>query len=92
MLVKDIEVLALDIDGVLTDGRVMLSPHREETKEIAFRDLDAIARVRRAGLKVALITGEDGPLVDAIAERVGADQVIRAAKDKRAAIQALAER
>jgi D-sedoheptulose 7-phosphate isomerase len=86
MLVSEIEVLALDIDGVITDGRVTFSAHGEECKGIQLRDLDALAAARRAGLRLGLVTGEHGPMVDAIARRVGADCVISAAKDKRVGI------
>lgn len=85
-----VEVLALDVDGVLTDGRVALGPSGEETKGIAFRDLDALTSARRAGLRIALVTGEVGPLVDVIARRTGAEHVIRGAKDKAAALRELA--
>ncbi|HEY2405605.1 MAG TPA: SIS domain-containing protein [Polyangiaceae bacterium] len=91
MLVNDIKVLALDVDGVLTDGKVTLSPRGEEAKELCFRDLDAIARARRQGLQVALVTGEAGPMVEAIVQRIGVDQVISGAKDKLAAIAALSD-
>lgn len=87
-----LSVLALDVDGVLTDGRVELTRSGEETKGIAFRDLDALARARRAGLRIALVTGEDGPLVDIIAARAGAEEVVRGAKDKRLAIVELSSR
>src|SRR5688572_15245713 len=85
-----LEVLALDVDGVLTDGRVALTPNGEETKAIAFRDLDALTLARGLGLRIALITGEDGPLVDIIAKKTGAEHVLRGAKDKLAAIGVLA--
>ncbi len=91
MLVDDIQVLALDIDGVLTDGRVGITPDGQDRKEIAFRDLDAIAAARRAGLRIALVTGEDGPMVRMIAERIQPDHVIAGAKDKHAALQSLAQ-
>ncbi|HVU01480.1 MAG TPA: SIS domain-containing protein [Polyangiaceae bacterium] len=91
MLVGAIDVLALDIDGVLTDGRVALGRGGEETKGIAFRDLDAIAKARRAGVQIALVTGEEGPLVDVIAKRIDADRVLSGKKDKHAALHALAE-
>ena len=89
---SNVEVLALDVDGVLTDGRVALGPTGEETKGIAFRDLDALTVARRAGLRIALVTGEEGPLVDVIARRTGAEHVIRGAKDKAAALRELAAR
>jgi D-sedoheptulose 7-phosphate isomerase len=86
---SEILLLALDVDGVLTDGSVTLTPSGEESKGIAFRDLDALARARRAGVRVALVTGEEGPLVMAIAAKAGAEFVIPGAKDKVAALEAL---
>jgi D-sedoheptulose 7-phosphate isomerase len=86
---SDILLLALDVDGVLTDGSVTITPSGEESKGIAFRDLDALARARKAGLRVALVTGEEGPLVMAIAAKAGAEFVLPAAKDKVAALEAL---
>ena len=86
---SDILLLALDVDGVLTDGSVTITRSGEESKGIAFRDLDALARARRAGLRIALVTGEEGPLVMAIAAKAGAEFVLPAAKDKVAALEAL---
>lgn len=86
---SDILLLALDVDGVLTDGSVTLTPSGEESKGIAFRDLDALARARKAGLRIALVTGEEGPLVMAIAAKAGAEFVLPGAKDKVAALEAL---
>lgn len=90
MLVNEIEVLAFDIDGVFTDGRAELTASGEESKSIAFRDLDAIGRARAEGFKIALVTGESGSLVSAIAERVSAHRVFVGAKDKALAIDTLA--
>lgn len=86
---SDILLLALDVDGVLTDGSVNITRSGEESKGIAFRDLDALARARRAGLRVALVTGEEGPLVMAIAAKAGAEFVLPGAKDKVTALEAL---
>jgi D-sedoheptulose 7-phosphate isomerase len=91
MLVNPIELLALDIDGVITDGKVSVGAHGEETKGIAFRDLDALALARREGLKLALVTGESGPLLAAIAERLNADIVLSGAKDKVVALRTLSQ-
>jgi len=92
VLVKSIEVLALDVDGVLTDGVVALTPDGAETKGIALRDLDALAAARRAGLRLALVSGESGQMLDAIARRIGVDCVVAGAKDKRAGLAQLCER
>src|SRR5450432_3970786 len=92
VLVNPIEILALDVDGVLTDGKVRLTPRGEETKELGFRDLDAIAQARREGLKVVLVSGEQGPMLEAIALRIGVDEVVSGAKDKVSALLGLSER
>lgn len=77
-----IRVLALDIDGVLTDGTFLLSTTGDEQKRLSLRDLDAAVRARRAGLTVLLVTGESGPMVQAIAKRLQADCVLESAKEK----------
>lgn len=82
-----IRLLALDIDGVLTDGHATLSLEGEEIKRINFHDLDHLAQMQRAGMPLVLITGESGPLVDAIAARFNIEHVLQSAKDKLAAIE-----
>jgi 3-deoxy-D-manno-octulosonate 8-phosphate phosphatase (KDO 8-P phosphatase) len=90
-MVKKIKLLALDIDGVLTDGRTTLGARQPEKKRLAFQDLDAINAAKRAGLQVALVTGESDGSVDLVADRTGVGLVRRGAKDKLAAIQSLAK-
>ena len=89
---RELRVLALDIDGVLTDGRVALGSGGSESKGLHFRDLDAITQAKRAGLRVALVTGEDNALVDAVAAHVGPECVLRGKKDKHGALHELASR
>jgi YrbI family 3-deoxy-D-manno-octulosonate 8-phosphate phosphatase len=79
-----------DIDGVLTDGRVTIDVHGNETKSICYRDLDAIGIGRRAGYDFAFVTGEDTPMVDVLAKRFGVTMVFRGAKDKLAALGKIA--
>ncbi len=92
MLVSEIEVLALDIDGVITDGSVSFGAAGDESKRIQLRDLDALSAAKRAGLRLGLVTGERGAMVDAIARRLGVDCVIAGAKDKRVGIIQLCDR
>ena len=82
-------VLALDIDGVLTDGTSELKGNGGEGKRFSFHDLDAVTQAQREGLHIVLVTGEDTPAVDQIAQRFGVTQVIHGAKDKVAALQSL---
>lgn len=85
-----IRLLALDIDGVLTDGTVYLDETGRESKRLSYRDIDAIFQAHRAGLRLALLTGENTPWVEMIARRLQITLVYAGAKDKVAALRRLA--
>ena len=85
-----IRLLVLDVDGVLTDGRVLLSADGSEQKTLFFRDIDAVFAARKAGVEVALVTGEGTPIVDVIARRLGVERVLSGRKDKLRALEELA--
>ena len=85
----NVRVLALDIDGVLTDGTAVLNGHDTEEKRFNFHDLDAVTQARRSGMLVTFVSGEETPSVDCIAKRFGVKQVVKGAKDKAAALVAL---
>jgi D-sedoheptulose 7-phosphate isomerase len=88
-MVKNIRVLALDMDGVLTDGTGGLTETGSEQKRFCFQDLDAITQARGSGLHVVLVTGEITPVASRIARRFGIDRMVRGAKDKVSALRAL---
>jgi YrbI family 3-deoxy-D-manno-octulosonate 8-phosphate phosphatase len=79
-------LILVDIDGVLTDGRVTLDVHGNETKTICYRDLDAIGIGRREGYEFAFVTGEATEMVQVLARRFGIEIVYSGAKDKLAAM------
>jgi 3-deoxy-D-manno-octulosonate 8-phosphate phosphatase (KDO 8-P phosphatase) len=81
-----IRLLALDVDGVLTDGSVWFDVNGNEYKSLYYRDLDAITALQKRGVVVVLITGEEGPLTEQIWRRTGAARIYMAAKDKLAAL------
>lgn len=83
-----VKIIALDIDGVLTDGTVTISGDRE-SKALFYRDMDAIVQGKRQGLMFGLITGEENPMVDTISKRLKIDLVITGAKYKTEAIKKL---
>jgi YrbI family 3-deoxy-D-manno-octulosonate 8-phosphate phosphatase len=85
-----IRVLAIDIDGVLTNGDVLLDEDGRESKSIFFRDIDAVHAARRAGLTLALVTGEATRMVDVIAKRLDIEHVYSGRKDKGEALAAVA--
>jgi YrbI family 3-deoxy-D-manno-octulosonate 8-phosphate phosphatase len=85
-----ISVVALDIDGVLTDGLVRIDEDGRESKTLSYLDIDAIYAARSAGLRVVLVTGEDTALVAPIARRLDIADVFRGEKDKQAALRRIA--
>jgi 3-deoxy-D-manno-octulosonate 8-phosphate phosphatase (KDO 8-P phosphatase) len=84
-----IRLLALDVDGVITDGTILLLGSGEEVRSVHFHDLDAVAKMRRHGVEVAIISGEDTPSGRRVAERFGITEAVWGAKDKLAALHAL---
>jgi 3-deoxy-D-manno-octulosonate 8-phosphate phosphatase (KDO 8-P phosphatase) len=87
-----IKAIALDVDGVLTDGGFWWGPNGEEWKRFCFADVMGISLARKAGLIVALISGEESPLVDRFAEKLGITDMVKGCKDKAAALRAFADR
>lgn len=84
--------IALDVDGVLTDGGFWWGPNGEEWKRFCFADVMGISLGRKAGLTFALISGEDSPLVDRFAAKMGITDVFKGCKDKAAALREFAAR
>ena len=87
-----VKAIALDVDGVLTDGGVWWGPDGAEWKRFSFADIMGVSLARKAGLLVALISGEDSPLVDRFAAKFDLVDVHKGCKDKAAALVAVAER
>jgi 3-deoxy-D-manno-octulosonate 8-phosphate phosphatase (KDO 8-P phosphatase) len=89
---RTLKAIALDVDGVLTDGGVWWGPNGEEWKRFCFADIMGVSLARKAGLIVALISGEDSPLVDRFASKMGITDVEKNCKDKALALRLFAER
>ena len=87
MKTKNIKWVASDIDGVLTDGHILLDAEGKEHKQIYVRDLDAVGAGRSMGLDFIFITGEDNPLARTIAGRFAVERMFAGAKDKLAVLQ-----
>ena len=85
-----IKALILDIDGVLTDGKVSFDAAGNELKAIDFRDLDAFWEFKRRNILTALVTGEDTPIVEQFKRRFAPEYLFRGCKDKPAAVKKIA--
>ena len=89
---NEIRAIVLDVDGVLTDGGFWWGPNGEEWKRFCFADVMGISLAQRSGLLLALVSGENSPLVDRFAEKMGIAHVEKNCKDKARAVRSFAER
>lgn len=87
-----IKVLATDVDGVLTDGKIYVDSSGKEQKSFSFKDVDAVAGLRLSGIKLAIITGEDNFFTDYVKRRFNPDYMYVSCKDKGNAIEDIASK
>lgn len=87
-----IELLALDVDGVMTDGRLVFDADGREAKVFNVRDGYGIKALQRAGVGVAVISGRASKPVSARMAELGIREVILGRDDKLAALRELTDR
>jgi 3-deoxy-D-manno-octulosonate 8-phosphate phosphatase (KDO 8-P phosphatase) len=80
--IKKIKLLLLDVDGVMTDGRIILDNQGNELKAFHVRDGHGIKLAQRAGIMVGIITGRKSEVVNIRARELGIQEVHQGALDK----------
>ena len=90
---KQIRVLTVDIDGVITDGSLYYHQTGEYLKAFYVRDGLGIKLLQKAGLQVAIISGRNSPLVYSRAQDLGIDPaaVFLSVADKASALDTLCQ-
>lgn len=88
-IAKGIKLLILDVDGVLTDGRIILDNNGNEYKEFHVRDGHGIRMLIHAGIKVAIITGRHSRVVERRALELGITEVFQKCLNKKVAYAGL---
>jgi 3-deoxy-D-manno-octulosonate 8-phosphate phosphatase (KDO 8-P phosphatase) len=87
---RRVQLLVLDVDGVLTDGRLYYGARGESFKAFHVRDGHGIKQVAAAGITVAIISGRKSAAVALRARELGIRHVTQGATDKLAALEKLA--
>lgn len=82
-----VRLLVLDVDGVLTDGRLYFSAQGEEIKCFHVRDGAGIVALCAAGIEIAIISGRDSPAVTYRMRELGVQRVHQGVADKRLALR-----
>lgn len=83
-----VELLLIDVDGVLTDGRIVYGPDRTEWKFFDVKDGHGIKLIQRAGIDVGIITGRRSEVVARRSQELGIEILYQGQFDK---VQALTE-
>ena len=81
---KKIKMLVLDVDGVMTDGSIIMDSDGREMKNFNVRDGHGLVMIQRHGIKVAILTGRTSAVVDHRARDLKITEVYQGALNKRA--------
>jgi 3-deoxy-D-manno-octulosonate 8-phosphate phosphatase (KDO 8-P phosphatase) len=88
-LARRLELLVLDVDGVLTDGGLWFGPRGEALKRFHVRDGHGIKLLAAAGVQVAVVSGRRSAAVTARCRELGIKLVVQGAGDKSRALDTL---
>ena len=86
---KKLKLLILDVDGVLTDGKLFFDNEGNEYKSFHARDGHGIKLLRQTGVEVAVISGRKSNSVALRMKSLGIDHIYQGHEDKRAAFNEL---
>jgi len=89
---RGVQLLVLDVDGVLTDGRLYYGPSGDELKAFHIHDGLGVKMLRATGVEVAIITGRTSRAVELRAENLGVPYVFQGVDDKLAVFEQLLQR
>ena len=87
-----VRLLAMDVDGVLTDGLIYYSSSGDELKAFNIKDGLGIKLIQKVGVRVAIITGRQSEIVARRARELGIEDVVQGRDDKRQALLELCQR
>jgi 3-deoxy-D-manno-octulosonate 8-phosphate phosphatase (KDO 8-P phosphatase) len=79
---EKIRILLMDVDGVLTDGRIVIDSNGVESKFFNVKDGHGIKMIQRAGIEVGIISGRESRVVEKRASELGIPHVYQKAFDK----------
>ena len=90
--IRKIKLLILDVDGVLTDGRIVIDDAGLESKHFDVRDGHGLKMLMRSGIGVVLLTGRKSRVVDHRAADLGITEVYQGILNKGELFSGILER
>lgn len=89
---RNVRLLGLDVDGVMTDGRLVYGPDDAEFKAFHVQDGSAMKRLMASGVPIAIVTGRTSEAVDRRTSELGVPYLYVGVADKLATLEELAAR
>ena len=87
-----IQLIIFDVDGVLTDGSIIIHADRSESKSFNVKDGHGIKLAMRAGIQAAIITGRKSDVVRYRAEELGIEHLFQGKLEKSGTVTKLLDR
>lgn len=84
-----VKLLVMDVDGILSDGKIIYDANGVETKAFSVQDGVGVKSLARYGIKTAIITGRKSVMVEKRAKELGIDYVVQGRDDKLVALNEL---
>ena len=91
-LASDLRILLLDVDGVMTDGGIVLIGQHQEAKRFDVQDGMGVNMLRAAGLMVGIVTSRTSDVVQRRAKELSIDELFQGVKDKPSVLEILRDK
>jgi 3-deoxy-D-manno-octulosonate 8-phosphate phosphatase (KDO 8-P phosphatase) len=89
---NDIKIVIFDVDGVFSDGKIVVNSHGIESKNFYVQDGTGITYLQRAGIKTAIISGRESKVVEYRAKELSIEDVFLGVQRKIEAYEAILEK
>ena len=87
----NIRLLVMDVDGVMTDGKITYTSDGQELKSFNIKDGLGVKRAQASGIETAIITGRTSPMVERRARELGIAHLVQGREDKLSALSDLVD-
>lgn len=91
-LSSKIKIIVSDFDGIFTDNSVFILNETTKIKKVSYKDLMGVSLATKNGLKVAIISGEESPEIDYIAQRFGLEDIHQGIRVKLPVLQQIMDK
>ena len=87
-----IKIIVSDFDGIFTDNSVFIINKDTKIKKLSFKDLMGVSIAVKNGIKVAIISGENSPEIDYIAEKFGLEDIHQGIRNKLPVLESIKQK